>query len=299
VKRGPVMWHETIDRRTVLRCIVAAPMVAASTALGAPLAKPPSPLDAAIDELRKEFQAHLRDPRIPVREACDYFVAKPSPAVTADVVFAAVETRLDTDTRTAAYIRWQLLSALPVEIAEKDSTAAIALYRKAPASSPRIGLSPGEQAKLDKALEGRRTTDDVILTSQLQAAVREWSKANKHVIAYRNEFYRRLPKKLPTFIAAFQDAFERQNLAAGAEDFSPLVIADVQNWLVAGDADAAKCATLAEVLAQLRAKEAPSYYGYAAVRYGKLTWVKEKDSMDPRKKLTYLHQSLVEAAARK
>lgn len=276
-------------------------LLAAAPSLAAPPAKAPDrqAVDAAIDELRKEFQAQLRDPRTPVREVCDYFVAKPSTALTPDAILAALDGKIDPDARIAAYIRWQLLSGLPQEISPDLAAACLVVYRRAPLPSPRVGLSAAEQSRLDKALEGRRSTDDVILTSQLQSAVREWSRANKHVLAYRDEWYRRLPKKLPTFVAAFQDAFERQTLAAGAEDFAPLVIADVQNWLVAGDADPARCAALAEVLAQLRSKEAPQYYGSAAFRYGKLSWVKERDSMDPRKKLTYLHQSLVEAAQKK
>jgi len=278
-----------------MACIIVLMMSLPAIAAPAPRSPGRAALDAAIDELRKEFQAHLRDPAVEVRPVCDYFVAKPSKAIQAADLLAVLETKIDADPRIAAYIRWQLLSGLPaVEV--KDAAAAIAVYRNAPAPTPRVGLSPAEQAQLDRALEGRRPTDDVILTSQMEAAVRQWSRANRHVIAYRDEWYRRLPRSVPTFAAAFEDAYERQMLGAGAEEFSPLVIADVHNWLVAGDADAPKCAVLAELLAQLRAKEAPPYYGYASVRYGKLTWVKEKDSMDPRKKLTHLHQALVEAA---
>lgn len=270
-----------------------------STAAAAPALKSPAKaaVEAAIDELRKEFQAQLRDPAVQVRTVCDYFVSNPSKVITSEAIMAALETKIDADARTAAYVRWQLLSGVP-PFEVKDAAAAIAVYRKAPLPTPRVGLSAAEQAQLDRALEGRRSTDDVILTSQLEAAVRQWTKLNRHVIAYRDEWYRRLPRTVQSFAAAFEDAFERQMLAAGAEDFAPLVIADVHNWLVAGDADPPKCAALAELLAQLRAKDAPPYYGYASVRYGKLTWVKKTDSMDPRKKLTHLHQALVEAAQR-
>lgn len=254
-------------------------------------------VDAGIDELRKEYQANQRDPAVtPLRTVCDYFTAKKVPAVPIDAVLTALESKLDGDARAAAYIRWQLLSALPSEVDAAVAARAVEVYRSAALPAPRVGLSAAEQAKLDRLLEGKRNTDDVVFTSELEKAVRVWSQANKYMLAYRDEWYRRLPKNLPTFAAAFRDAFERQNLAAGAEDFSPLVIADVQNWLVTGGADPAKCSQLAELVAQLRAKEAPAYYAFAAVRSGKLTWVKNTDSIDPRKKLTHLHQALVEAA---
>ena len=282
-------------------CLAALLLCASSAAVAAAAAKSPAraAVDSAVDDLRKEFAAHLRDPAVRVREACDYFTEKPSPAVTVDAVFAALEAKLDPDPRTAAYVRWQLLSALPKEVEPAVLVRALHAYRNAPPPAARFGLAPAEQSKLDGMLQGVRPTNDVVLTSRLEARVREASRANRHFLAYRDEWYRRLPKGAPTFAAALQDAYERQTLAAGAEDFAPLVIADVQNWLVAGDADPPKCAALAELIAQLRSKEPPPFYASAAVRSGKLTWVKKTDSMDPRKKLTHLHQALVEAAQRR
>lgn len=285
----------------VVTLCLAAVVTCSPFASAAPAAKSPArtAVDVAVDELRTEFAAHVRDPAVRVREACDFFTTKPAAAVTVDAVFAALETKLDPDPRAAAYARWQLLSALPKELDPAAFNRALKAYGNAPPPAARFGLSPAEQSKLDGLLRGVRPTDDVVLTSAVEKQVRQWAQSNRHLLAYRDEWYRRLPKGAPTFAAAFRDAFERQNLAAGAEDFVPLVIADAQNWLVAGDADPPKCAALAELLARLRAKEPPPYYASAAVRSGKLTWVKKTDSMDPRKKLTHLHQALVEAAQRR
>lgn len=255
-------------------------------------------VDAAIDPLRQEFIAFRRDPKaFPLRTACDALAETKPPGLTADAVLSTLAQRLDPDPRVAAYVRWQLLSALPKELAPADVPRGLDLYRSAPAPAARFGLSTKEQQSLDALLPTVRKTDDVVLTSRLEAAVRAWAEQNRHLIAYRDEWYRRLPKAAPTFVAAFEDAYQRQNLAAGAEDFAPIVIADVQNWLVTGtDAGPAACAALAGVLARLRERPAPPYYASAAVRSGRLTWVRQTDSMDPRKKLTLLHQALVEAA---
>jgi hypothetical protein len=275
---------------SVLRC------VASSDA--APIAKADkAAIDAAVADLKKEFVAHQRDPKSPLRTTCDYFKEKPPIAL--DAVFAALEQRLDSDPGVAAYARWQLLSAFPKEIAAANLSQAIEIYRQAPRPSARYGLSEKEQASLDGWLSSAKKTDDVVLTIRLESAVKVWSEQNRHIIAYRDEWYRRLPKTAVTFAAAFQDAFERQNLAAGADDFAPLVIADVSNWMTVGDADAAKCGALAQLLAKLRDKPAPPYYASAAIRSGKLMWVKKTDSMDPRKKLTHLHQALIEAAQKR
>jgi hypothetical protein len=282
--------------------VVLAAFVLALTARLIPAAPAPNAakaarvaLDAAIDELRKEYQAHQRDPKQPLRKSCDYFTAKPNPAVTMDAVLLALEQRIDADPFLTGYVRWQLLSALPREIDAATLPRALKVYSAAPPPTPRYGLSEKDQKALDQQIPNAQKTDDVILTSQLEAIVRNWSEQNRYIVAYRDEWYRRLPKAPPAFAAAFEDAYERQTLAAGADDFAPIVIADVQNWLAIA-AEPSQCAALANLLSRLRDKPAPSYYASAAIRSGKLTWVKKTDSMDPRKKLTHLHQALVEAA---
>jgi hypothetical protein len=261
-------------------------------------------VDAAVDVLRQECLAHRKDGRR-LRETCDYFATPgaaasaaglgvPAPDVDA-VLTALLDPRLDPDPPTALYLRWQLLSALPADLPPTALPRALDAYRQAPRPAGRFGLAERDQQVLDEMLRSARKTDDVVLTSKLEALARQGAEQNKPVLAYRDGWYRRLPKGPPTFAAAFEDAYERQSLAAGAEEFSAIVIADVQQWLVAAG-DPVAAAALAGVVARLRDKPAPPYYASAAVRTGKLTWVKKTDSMDPRKKLTHLHQALVEAA---
>jgi hypothetical protein len=299
----PQTWTATMRWSSLIPvCSILIAILYGSGASAAPPAAPSkaarAALDAAIDELRKEYAAYKRDPKQPLRKLCDYFAAKPNPAITPDAVYLALEQRIDPDPFLSAYVRWQLLSALPKEIDPSGLVRALEVYRQSPRPTPRYGLAEKEQQALDALLPKAARTDDVILTIRLESVVRAWAEQNRYIMAYRDEWYRRLPKTPPTFAAAFEDAFERQSLAAGAEDFAPLVIADVQNWLAVSSADQAQCAALAGLLAKLRDKEAPSFYASAAIRSGKLTWVKKTDSMDPRKKLTHLHQALVEAAQR-
>ena len=269
-----------------------------ATAVPKPAAKGGSPaIDAAVEALRKEYAAHLKDPKLAIRQESDYF-AKDRPAdVTADAILTAMEQPMAGDPRLVAYVRWQLLSALPETVEGPAQVArAIKIYRAAPPPVPRYGLRPAEQQKLDAALVGARRQDDVALTLKLEALATPTIDANRPLLAYRDAWYRRLPRSPATFRAALEDAQERQDAAAGAEVWVPTVIADVQGWLVAGDVDARECAALAEFVGQLRSRPPPSYYASAAVRREKLVWVKKTDSIDPRKKLTNLHQELVARA---
>src|SRR5438876_972509 len=96
-------WSRPLSSLLVLMILVAGPEV-----LAAPPANPAkaarAALDAAIDELRKEYLAHQRDPKQPLRKSCDYFTARPNPAVTLDPVFLAIEQRIDADLFLSAYV---------------------------------------------------------------------------------------------------------------------------------------------------------------------------------------------------
>lgn len=260
-------------------------------------AKVPASIQAAIATLRAEYAEHVRDPKRPVRELCDYFEKDKPADVTPDAILTTLEQPIMGDLRTVCYIRWQLLSAVPENLDDAPAARALELYRKAPPPAPRYGLAAAEQSALDAALRTARKQDDALLTAQLAARVKEAAAANRHLLAYRNELYRRLAKKPESFKAALLDALERQNAAAGAEDWVPTVIADVQAWAVlVGQPEKKQLLDLAEFIGQLRTKPVPMYYSYAAVRSDKLTWVRASDSIDNRRKLANLQQLLIEKA---
>jgi hypothetical protein len=172
---------------------------------------------------------------------------------------------------------------------------AIAIYRQAPLPAPRYGLGAAEQAVLEAALQDARKQDDVVLNAQLEKSVKAVADRNRPLVAYRDEWYRRLPKVPKAFVVGLVDAYERSTVAAGAEDWVPTVIADIESW-ASLEASPRQCAAMADVVGQLRARTPPPYYAEAAVRRDKLTWVKKSDTIDPRKKLTHLHELLVEQA---
>src|SRR5687767_10688990 len=70
-------------------------------------------IQSAISELTKEFQASLRKSASPPRTQSDYFTENPSDDVTPEAVAAVLARSSDGDPRLQAYVKWQLLSALP------------------------------------------------------------------------------------------------------------------------------------------------------------------------------------------
>lgn len=254
-------------------------------------------VDSAVATLRKEVAAYQKDPKASLRTQADFFSGKNPAVLTPDAVLTALEQPIPGDVRAAAYIRWQLMSALPEKLDDGLVERAITIYRQAPLPVPRYGLARSEQAVLEAALQDARKQDDVLLNAQVQKSVNAVAQWNRPIVAYRDEWYRRLPKTPRVLAIGLVDALERSMVAAGAEDWVPIVIADVESWALL-EATPAQCAAMADLVGQLRVRSIPTYYAEAAVRRDKLSWVKKADTIDPRKKLTHLHELLVEQAQR-
>ncbi len=268
--------------------------------------KPPTPqrtIEIAIESLEKEYAAAQKGPaKSALREHCDYFVDHPAPDLKPEAILAAVQRDLPGDQRAASYVRWQLLSGLPAPIDQHNPrllAEAIDAYRKAPLPLPHFGLTPADQAQLNSLAASARREEDVAINSRVEQAVQNVMEANRYLIAYRDEFYHRLPKTPQTFLAAFVDADQRLKVAAGVRDWMPTVINDVYNWMGTDAADPQSCATLANAVAELRFRAAPPYYDKVVLgKQSKLTWEKKSDSANPEGKLPVLQQALLEAARR-
>jgi hypothetical protein len=258
-----------------------------------------SPLDRAAADLKKEFAPRLKDPNAAVRTECNYFTEHAADAdVAPEQVLAAIERppQRGEDPRTAAYVRWQLLSAAPETFDDALAPRLLAAYRKAPPPAPRYGMAEHERSALDKMLARARPQDDIILNEHLDRAQARSDADNASILAYRDELYRRLPPVTGKFVAGFRDAHERMAAAALQKEHMTRLIADVQAWALAGGGKAAEYAELAELVGRLRFVKSPPYYGRASVRRGKLGWTNATDELYSAKKLADLQTVLLQAA---
>jgi hypothetical protein len=255
-------------------------------------------LAGAVAELKREYAAYRKDPdAAPLRTASDYFLDQPGAPPPA-AVLAALEKPLGDDARLAAYVKWQLLSALPETLEEADDAQRlIKAYQKAPLPALRYGAAPREKQQLDALLTRARPQDDVPLTARLEEAVAHGHDADAPVMAYRDALYRRLPVGRDRFRAGLQDAYARLSVAAPTTDHMARVAEELRDWARSGDATAAQVGEVAELVGRLRFEEGPPYYASAAVRRGKLSWVVKRDTLMTGKKLADLHKLLLDAAA--
>lgn len=254
-------------------------------------------MQAAISELSKEFQSSLRRSGSPARTKSDYFTDNPSEAVTPEAVATALSRSSDGDPRLAAYVKWQLLSALPEKVEEpKIAAALVRAYKTAPPPMPRPGVAPRERSQLDKLVQGARETDRQKVTEQFEKLTEQSDVSNGPILAYRDELLRRLPPSNETFAAAFADAVQRLDAGLDVADHTETIAQSVREWAMSGNATPQQLNDMLKAVRQLKGKEGPDYYD--AVNWDekarRLEWSKRHNDMNDGKHLDDLVAFLTE-----
>jgi hypothetical protein len=263
-----------------------------------PATKSPE-LEKAIAELKREYAARVKSPDPEKqRKECNYFAK--GPAIPLDALLAALEKPLAgvpaSDGRQSAYVKWQLLSALPQTPDDVTAKRLLKIYERAPAPMPRYGFSRHEKKKLDGLLVGTQLPDDVRLTAIIEESANRGFAADAPIIAYRDELYRRLPTGRDRFVAALVDAHARIVVGADKEKLAEALSLDLPGWAELPDTDKSHAREVADLLGKLRFIESPPYYAYASVRSGKLGWRTRTDTLLTKAKFAALHKRLLDAS---
>ena len=209
--------------------------------------------------MKREYGAFVRNPEAaPLRTACDYFKEDAAGTIPPDAVLAALEQRMAGNARESAYVKWQLLSALPAELDAPTVERLVKVYQRAPVPAPRYGASKQDQRKLDGLLVGAKPEDDVRLTDGLGKMAEQAAATDRVVIAFRDELYRRLPPSREKFLAALQDAHARVTAAADKEKLAEALEADLPGWALQGGTPRARRARGRRIARQVAVHREPA-----------------------------------------
>lgn len=255
-------------------------------------------LDDAALKLKAEFAAAAGDPKVRLREKSTYFIDHPA-KLSPKALGASLEKSQSNDPRLSAYIKWQLLSAVPPGALDKDLQARIAeAYRRSPLPVTRFGSTDADRRKLEKVLASTKQADAVRLTDLLDDAVKGGEEANGVIFAYRDELYARLPAGYDRFAGGLRDAFERLNLGWPPKDLMKRVVDEATVWANSGAGEPRQYAALAQLVYRLRSERSPKYYvGVGASRTTKQPyWVSRTDAVYEAKKLAELQKLLEDKA---
>lgn len=261
---------------------------------------------AAVVALTKEHQGFLRNAGTGPREASTYFIDHPDDAVTTEAIVAALQSRGGGDPRTAAYVKWQLLSALP----DLDSTAGgepmdaalakqlLTAYRHAPQPIPRPGIAPQDKQKLDVYVQGKKQADETDVRADFDSAVSQVARQNVVILRYRDDLYKKLPKTPETFAAGMDDLMQRLQVVAEDKAMLKQLIADVRQWAALEPRPPQVMSAIARAARKLADTKGPQYYQSPYWSSANVfAWRKRRGSVDSASALKDLAVYLEEQAA--
>jgi hypothetical protein len=241
-------------------------------------------LQSAIAELTREIHAVLRSGKEPPRQQSDYFESKETSDLPPELVIAALRRPNigGSDPRAQAYVKWQLLSALPAELDDQSVADFVQAYRDAPLPNPRLGMEKRSREELDRLIRNARQDEVDHLAEQFDQMSAALAKGNELVLKYRDALFARLPPRFDVIAAGFEDIAERIDLGTDPADHAKAVLKAVETWAAASDSPPVE--QLREVsgaLKQLEKREGREFYN-------KLRW------SDSTKKVSYSksHESL-------
>lgn len=201
-----------------------------------------TPITKAITALTKEYRDFVKEPnKNKLRDQSNYFADalagsnEPPADLQAEQVVSALERQVSGDPTEEAYVKWQLLSAMPSRLSDKDklATRLFAVYHRAPNPLPRPGMSSADQARLKALVTGREATPNLDQSPAYRdwlAVMARYTAFNDPIISYRDLLFNRLPQRPPTFGAGFDDLFERIATGATTRDFQISVCKAIGDW---------------------------------------------------------------------
>jgi hypothetical protein len=186
---------------------------------------------AAIAALQKEYQAYAKDPRgNTLRTKSNYFAEHPTAEATPDAIMKALEGSVSGGSDVEAYVKWQLLSAIPGKFAPERLKRGIAVYHRAPMpAEPHPGL---DHYRLKRAINGIRKEDVQNVQHQFDQAVKRFKDANEVFISYRDDLFSRLPDSYDAINAGLEDVEERASRGLNANTLFDNVAAAIRSWSI-------------------------------------------------------------------
>src|SRR5205823_13780595 len=148
-----------------------------------------------------------------------------------------------------AYVKWQLLSAVPDKFPEELVKRAIAVYRRTPAPSPHPGMN---HRALARAVNGLKKEQIPSVQKDFDQTVDRVKEENHFLLRYRDELFARLPVKLDGISAGLDDAYQRATCGQNTNAFFDNVAAGLRSRAIT-DAKPAQVRSMMDTVGRPRA----------------------------------------------
>ena len=224
-------------------------------------------VNASIQVLTKEYAAAMKEKIPKLREKSDYFPSPAPPEITPDAVLAAMEKSIGSDRAAEAYVKWQLLSAMPAPFPAEMADRAVLIYARAPVPIAHPGLNHSDlDRELYRAGISKQANEGEINTAY-RDAIDRFTNMNRPIIAYRNELFGRLPQGLPAIAGGLVDIETRASRGIPCADFWQPLSGAIRGWATLG-ANPGQASGVVSELQKLRSMVADS----KNLPYGNVAW---------------------------
>jgi len=194
----------------------------------------PAALTKAIEDLQKEFADFSAKPdSVELRKAPDYFKSLPADT-TVDDVLSVIEKNMSGSGPQVAYVKWQLMSALPTKVEGPQAARVFNAYRNAPTPLTPFTADVKVRQQLDKMIVGMKDGQETAINDQLAKRNAPIAAANAPIIAYRDSLYEHLPTNLDVLMARLQDAVSRVQAGNDPDKLLGDFESEVRTWLSVG-----------------------------------------------------------------
>jgi hypothetical protein len=239
----------------------------------------------AIAALQKEYQAYTKDPKANrIRIKSDYFIDHPSPDITPETILKALEASISGGPNTEAYVKWQLLSAVPGKFPDDLIKRAVTVYHRAPMpAEPHPGL---DHRTLKKAIRNIKKEEIPQMQKEFDQAVEQFRDANEVIISYRDDLFSHLPVKLDVLYAGLEDVSERASHGLNANVIFGNVAAGIRSWAIT-EAKASQVQSIGQTVLNIKdalaLPENMPYTKLAPDDKGIIKWLPHAAGVDPKK----------------
>jgi hypothetical protein len=243
-------------------------------------------LPAAIASLSQEFKSGK------LREKGDYF-GKATPAdLTPEVILQALERPISGTRAAEAYVKWQLLSAVPGKFTDDLARRALVLYRRSPAPGEHPGL---DHRALERTIRPLQKEQIPSANQEFSTVVQNLNQANRPLLEYRAALFERLPADYATFDAALSDLRARAAAGLKSDKFFDTVASGLRSWAIGAKSN--QLIAIGEALYDLKAvNEQKENHPYTQIYEDKGIKQWRADSAIDPKKIDALLEFLKQAA---
>lgn len=237
----------------------------------------PNPIPASVKALLEEFDESQGPNRTLARNRPDFFL-KADLQPTADQLWRALDTKHSPNPRADAYVKWQLLSALPATLDEKSVKRLAALYQRAPAGVVNPAVEPRTRSEIESMGSRLRPGSEDQANDKLRDVTDKAFESNRPVFSYREALIERLPMSAGKYVLAFEEIAARAKLGWGSEAMRDNALADIRSWSVSAPAN--ELQLVVQNLQRLRGVESDEYPFRLRADGSGLVWDRRRERVE-------------------